>query len=336
MNLGQKMRLCTAVTSALVSAGCGAPDLQNMKPSVWKPAALVIVVNDPASWSDQEVQSLASAQNVVTKTVTCTEASLPSVLQTEGARDTVGLVVIVRPGKPTQEMENAARQRPEERYEWIATDASSIHVPNVRQVVTDSVTTAYAIGWLAANVAVAHNAYGPAVGWLASGTNSVATVSKRSALAGAYAAASGVSMVPVQIPSNLSQPLTRFPDVVIADHPLSASEVSVLQVLHATVFSLCPQPNVSAVAAQPGFPGPDAVMKDVSAFANRRWNDGTVTATPSPLLQLNPSLIPSNVLATWRGMSRTLENHTIPVDSAWNQVPSALQQQWQTSLGLGH
>ncbi len=73
----------------------------------------------------------------------------------------VGLVVIVNPGKPTQEMENMVREHPEERCEWVAADASSFHVGNVRKVIADSVTTAYAIGWLAANVAVAHNAYGP-------------------------------------------------------------------------------------------------------------------------------------------------------------------------------
>ncbi len=319
--------LLFAVMSSCLLAGCGAPDLESMKPSVDKSSAVVVLVDQPQGWNANAAGALAAQKHVTAKVVSCRSGELAQVLNKSLAQYSVGMYLVVSPGSPQPEALNVARQHLGQRFEWVSSAPIQSDAVNVGQVVPDTKATSYALGWLAATLAAEKNAV-PRVGWLSGPAADSGTV--RSALTGMYAANAAVTLVSVSPPGNTpanAPSVTVLPPVVVTAHALSGPESTWLRSSGVTVISLLPQPD-QQVAAEPGFPGPAAAAGDLQRFAERKWQSGVRTVLPDPLVDFRDPLIAKHHQTSMQALAMSFASHSVDVQRAWQQIPASLRDNW--------
>jgi hypothetical protein len=322
-----------AALSSCLLGGCGAPDLEAMKPSVVKPSAVVVLVDQPQGWSANTTGSLASQQHVVAKVINCSSQELAQVLNKLLTQYTAGLYLIVSPGSPQPDALTIAKEHLGQRFEWVSSDAVTGLGVNIRQVVPDRNATSYALGWLAATLAAAKSPI-PLVGWLGGPVQDTAAV--KAALTGMYGANAAVTLVPVSPPGSTdlnAAPSSALPPVVVTDRALTVRESTWLSSSGVTVISLLPQSG-RHTAADPGFPGPDAVADDLHRLAVHKWQGGVKTVLPDPLVDIQDPAISDSLRASMQAIGTSFASQKADVERMWQQIPDTLRQKWAGVTGV--
>jgi hypothetical protein len=304
-----------------------------MKPSVVKPSAVVVLVDQPQGWSASVAGSIASQQHVVAKVINCSSQELAQVLNKSLTQYTAGLYLIVSPGSPQPDVQAIAKDHLGQRFEWVSSDAAPGEAVNIRQVVPDRSTTSYALGWLAATLAAAKNPI-PLVGWLGGPAQDTAAV--KAALTGMYEANAAVTLVPVSPPGSTdvnALPSSPLPPVVVTDRELTVRESTWLSSSGVTVISLLPQSG-RHIAADPGFPGPDAVADDLRRLAAHQWQGGVKTVLPDPLVDIQDPAISDNLRASMQAIGTSFASQKADIERMWQQIPATLREKWAGITGV--
>lgn len=344
--------LCCAVSCLVVS--CGEPDISALQPTTFKPVAAAFLVNAPNSWSQATVEALAGASHVDCEVVQTTPAQLQNAVFQMITSYHVGLCVIAISGALPNNLASIAGAYPNVRFEWID-DAPAVQIPeNVRQVSVDPVLMSYAIGWLAGQAAFHGNIQN--IGYITD-TVQANSAQIRAALAGAYQADPGATMVPVNLAGLLAGPvgvtgsnnniagnstappippsvsLAAAPRVLVALRPLSQSEWQALSQSGIVVYSLFPAHGEPGVAATPSFPAPNAIASDLQSYARNKWQGGQLRVQLPTFVNPNPALVSAPALAALAHVQATLQVDANFPSTAFQAIPANVRATWSPIIG---
>jgi hypothetical protein len=363
---------CAVIAVACTGAiGCGAPDLQAMRPTVPKKAAEVLLVGHPAHWSIDQVRQLQPATGVVLAARTVSgKADVLAELRRVAQAATPPLVVVVTDAPPSTAVRAFLNRHQRVRVEWLARQAATVSLHNLRQVEPNPELTAYASGWVAGTLAM-QGLVKPAgrVGWLVDGQAGVPLRWRQAALAGIYNSDTIAQLVPVSFSSanpsrlgaanaagsagggsnssgantGLTNPSgggaghptpvlsTRPPGVVLALGSAGPSARQQAAALH-TVLLTPFAADSSQSLVTPALPTPSALIPDLKAYATGTWRSGTKQVATSPQVQLQPGWVPKALETDLLRLQMTLADHPDFPHQQWNGMSAARQQQWQAIL----
>lgn len=323
-------------TSALVlitwmgtATGCGAPNVSTMTPTVAKPTAVLLLVNQPPHWTVSSVQDLLSQYGIVGDVRNISSSQVQNSLQQVVGNKSIALIAVVQDGPIDLSELDAAKHDIGQRFELIGTQAVNQTAINVRQVVTTSVDTSYALGWLAGQLSMTMGVQ--SVGWVIDGQSVCTTDQVESALMGAYSANGGFQVTGVTLPP--VDPSVPLPKLVVTTRPLSDQEAQTMKAGGVTVLSLCSQ-STTTVVARPMLPDMNSLQPDLDAFVKTTWQAGTVTSTRPPYVWTNPDVVTSDLTTNVANVELELQNSPFNVASSWQRIPSQVRQLWSVIPGL--
>ncbi len=348
-------------------AGCGSPDLTQMKPTVWKPTAKVFLVGSPPGWQASKALSLATDNGVAAQVVQVPLGSFASDLKSAMAQQNSGLVLAVVNGPVPQSALSVMQGDPKTNFDVVSfansIGATTNAANNVKWILPDTLLTSYALGWLAGQFAVQQPLY--PVGWLSSGPSAMSKSEMQAALAGIYAGSTGGTPgnsgltanstnsvnssggstgipgfsgtpgtpflgAPLSIvPVDLSTtPLPPIPKVMVVTRPLTSSEASLLKANGTEIVSLVAQPGGVAAAAQPQLPGPAAVADEFKKWSAHQWSATPSISSSVPFVQVDKPVVPVLTQQALANLQTSIASHRAYAAGAWSQLPPSLQQLW--------
>ncbi|MBX5436332.1 MAG: hypothetical protein IRZ33_03845 [Alicyclobacillaceae bacterium] len=355
-----------SVPLLMLLAGCGAPDLAHMRPTVWKPAAAVYLVDHPDGWNAEDVRRRFAASGVVVQVEDVASSQLSDAVRRCLSNGFAGLVMVVSRQPSPGPVATLMDQHVGVRFEWVGP------VPwtaggrwNVRLAVPDSRLLSYVLGWVAGSLAAADG--WETVGWLlptadATGMPSDSEASRRGApdadssnaapeypdaaslrmvLAGLYAANPKVTLEAIAPVPSAAQGGTGadaaavgpWPRVVVTTRRVTPSEAAYIRDHGVALVSLYPQAADVPVAAGPDVPGPASVYDDVKAFAGLRWRAGTALVEDVDVLWMPSAAVPAQVGAGAKQWLTALMANPALLDNAWTAVPATTQEAWLRVVG---
>ncbi|MDQ0189289.1 hypothetical protein JI721_00110 [Alicyclobacillus cycloheptanicus] len=335
------LALCSA-------AGCGAPDLRAMSPTVSKPTAEILLVGKPSHWYVSDAVTAAQSTGVIAGVSAVTAAQLPQALAKAVTNPHVGLVTVVQNGQiPASELAFANRHVTT-RFDLVGAQAAAGSSVNVSQIVPSPQAVGYAAGWAAGDLATETSA--TSIGWLVGGTPQVPRAVVQAALAAAYTENPGVNMVPVSalpltagtgasaassgsqtgstaVSGSAAADIGTIPKILVVTRPLSSAEWRYASQNGIAIVSLCAQPEALAAVA-PVVPGMDALQQSFRNFAKSRWSAGTLQSMSAPFVSLNSSQIPASISDSVDAMELSVQQGTLSLSSSWTMVPQTVRAAW--------
>lgn len=329
----------TVVASGWMATGCGEPNLSQLKPTTWKPAAEVLLVDHPPNWQTKDIIASAAANGVACRVVRTTDQTVVPVLQRDLRNRSIGLLVVVSDAPIPPSLNDVAKSHLGVRFEWIGTQwTTTMPTLNVRQMAPQPLAVSYALGWLTGQLAAAG---GVSVGWLTDGTSWLNRGQMRAALAGLNAGDATVNLVPFTSTvatgtGNATGSLVPFtsalPRLLMVGRPLTSIEWTQLRASSVTVISLCPQPFAYQVAGQPVVPDERAIGPDFQAYAHSHWQAGNVYTPQAPMVIVDPVQVPATLQVQLQNLQVGLQTAPLPADGGWSGVPVQVRQRWSPML----
>jgi hypothetical protein len=345
----------TSLSTIFALSGCGAPVLPDMKPTVPKLAAEVILVGRPVGWSEQKVAAAEEGMNsgngnsVDYEVLQLQPSELTSALEKFGQTSPGGLAVLV-PSEP-----DVARvlsvNAPTDIKMTVVASALPPSLPNSWQAVVPSrLEISYALGYLSAILAQEDGTR--AVGLFGVHSPSVQRSEVEAALAGIYAVNPNLAAAPIHISASVgvaSAPRTTVGNTYVpssvASTPIYSntaqvvlSFTSVARYRHSfetsgsRIFSMSDSRLAAPVVAVPGTPSPEALNVVFSEYAAGKWQPGMRTVHSQSLLRFLSGSLPASLLAESHAVEDSLRNGTVDPRSAWTNLPSAVRTLWSSRV----
>lgn len=326
-----QFRICLMALATLPLAACGAPNLKAMTPNVRKPAAVILVIDQPPGWTVSALETDAVQRGVIADVQSISSAQLTPTLNAVTGNKSVGLVVCVQNGPIPQPELEIAKQDIAQRFELVGTSGTGDSAVNVRQVVQNTVVSGYGLGWLSGQLAMTMGIH--SVGWVTDGNAELGKNTLQSALLGAYSANGLYEVTPVQLATVDPTTAGQLPRLIVTPRLLTDAEMHVLSGAGVTVISLVNQTS-PVVAAMPMLPGPDAIVNDLDAFAHTNWQPGSANVNDGHTIWTNPALLPTDLVTNLDSIMTGLQNSLPDIPGAWARIPAATRQKWLVIPGI--
>jgi hypothetical protein len=347
----RKIVFATSLSAIFALSGCGAPVLPDMKPTVPKLAAEVILVGNPVGWSEQKVAAAEEGTNsedgsrVDYEVLQVQPSELNSTLEKFGETSSGGLVVLVPSERDVARV--LSLNAPTDIKMTIVASALPPSFPSSWQAMVPSrLEVSYALGYLSAVLAKEDGAH--AVGLFGVHSPSVQRSEVEAALAGIYAVNPNLAAAPIHVGSQVgvaSASRTTVNDTYGSSSgaaipiysntaPVVISFVSVASYRHSfatsgsRIFSASDSRLAPPIVATPSMPSPSVLSTVFSKYAAGEWKPGVQTVRlQRPLRFLNGSL-PASLLVESNAVADSLMQGTVDPGSAWTNLPSTVRALW--------
>ncbi|WP_148260136.1 hypothetical protein [Alicyclobacillus acidocaldarius] len=338
-----KWRFAVAIcTVAANVAGCGAPDLAAMRPTVHKPAVLVEIVGSPPF--APSASQLGTAGATAVEVVHVSSSTWRSEAEKELARRRLtGLMLVcddasvVTPG-----LDELASSNPSVRFlvvsDWPAPLTES---SNVAEVAQDPVGIAYSIGALCGDWMVAL-APGSTSGAVYSGVPSLVYVPEGASAAeqkaffvGLYQTNANVRVVP--LPQQAAPSLSSYGYAVELGVLGGDASPAAIQSLRGVTpnwgcFGTATNPGC---AIAPGHLDPSEVLRAFKVLASpASWRSGEHLVLDLSSVALYDKGLPASVITAWAALQVRAELEAARADAAFSSLPANVRSNLENTFHL--
>ncbi len=327
----RKWRLAVALCAAAASvAGCGAPDLASMRPTVHKPAVLVEIVGSPP-FAPSEAE-LGTAGATAVEVVRVSASAWRSEAEKELARGRLTGVMLVcqdasavAPG-----VDELAASHPSVRFlvvsDWPASLASS---SNVAEIAQDPVGIAYSIGALCGTWMMAM-ASGSTSGAALGGVPSLVYVPQGASAAeqkaffvGLYQTNANARVV--ALPQQSAPSLSMYGYAVelgVVAGDVSPAEIQSLRGVTPN-WGCFGTVAGSGCAIAPGHLAASEVLRGFQSLASpEAWQPGEHLVLDLTSVALDDKRLPASVLTAWAALQVRAEAQAARVDATFASLPA--------------
>lgn len=327
---------------AASAAGCGAPDLAAMRPTVNKPAVLVEIVGAPpfAPSASELGAAGATAVEVVHTSLSAWQSEAQSELS---RRRLTGVMLVCDDANPLASGVNEMASANPSVHFLVVSDraASPSSLANVAEMAQDPVGVAYSIGVLCGDWMTSLGS-GSASGAVYTGVPSLvyvpggASVAEQKAFfVGLYQADANATVVAVPQPS--AQPLSSYGYAVELGAIGGNAAPGQLQTLHALTpnWACFGTTSASGCAVSPGHLADSEVLRAFQMLLSpASWKPGEHLVLDLTSVALDDKQVPASVVTSWAALQVRAESEAAGADATFASLAPSVRANLQNAFHL--